>query len=72
VTGLALEAEAGSVDKAQKVDRASAARQLATRFTLLGNNILSVVYPLFFPEICFRSIKIALCELQFWSRHRLY
>jgi hypothetical protein len=44
VTGLALEAEAGSVDKAQKVDRASVAKQLATRLTLLGNNVLSAIF----------------------------
>ncbi len=44
VTWLALAAEAGSVNKAQEVDRASAARQLATCLTLLVNNVLSAIF----------------------------
>jgi hypothetical protein len=44
VTLLALEVEAGSVDKAQKVDRASAGRQLAVQLNLFVNNILSAKF----------------------------
>jgi hypothetical protein len=48
VTWLALAAEAGSVNKAQEVDRASAGRQLATWLTLLGNIFLSAIFSFLF------------------------